>query len=62
MNGVERLWVVSHEPEGPLVSYLDSFARHLDEQGFKRHLISRQIRSRQLSVNGLKPRQLRHRT
>ena len=44
MNGVEKLWVVSHEPEGPLVSYLDSFARHLDEQGFKRHLISRQIR------------------
>ena len=41
---VERLWVVSHEPEGPLVPYLDSFARHLDEQGFKRHLISRQIR------------------
>ena len=44
MKGVERLWVLSHEPTGPLVSYLDSFARHLDEQGFKRHLISRQIR------------------
>jgi site-specific recombinase XerD len=27
-----------------LVPYLDSFARHLDEQGFKRRLISRQIR------------------
>lgn len=41
---VERLWVLSHEPEGPLVPYLDSFAKSLDEQGFKRRLISRQIR------------------
>ena len=41
---VERLWVVSHKPKGPLVPYLDSFARSLDEQGFKRHLLSRQIR------------------
>jgi len=41
---VERLWVLLHEPEGPLVPYLDSFARSLDEQGFKRHLLGRQIR------------------
>ena len=42
---VERLWAVSHEPEGPLVPYLDAFARSLDEQGFKRRLISQQIRA-----------------
>ncbi len=41
---VERLWVLLHDPEGPLVPYLDSFARSLDEQGFKRHLLGRQIR------------------
>ncbi len=41
---VERLWVLSHEPVGPLAPYLDSFARSLDEQGFKRHLLGRQIR------------------
>ncbi len=41
---VERLWVLLHEPEGPLVPYLDSFAKSLDEQGFKRPLIGRQIR------------------
>ena len=41
---VERLWVLLHDPEGPLVPYLDSFARTLDEQGFKRHLLGRQIR------------------
>jgi site-specific recombinase XerD len=41
---VERLWVLLHEPEGPLAPYLDSFARSLDEQGFKRHLLGRQIR------------------
>ena len=40
----ERLWTLLHEPEGPLTPYLDSFATLLDEQGFKRHLISRQIR------------------
>lgn len=40
----ERLWGVSHEPEGPLVPYLDAFAMSLDAQGFKRRLISRQIR------------------
>jgi site-specific recombinase XerD len=38
------LWNLLHEPEGPLVPYLDSFATRLDEQGFKRHLIGRQIR------------------
>jgi len=41
---VERLWALLHEPEGPLVPYLDAFARSLDEQGFKRRLISPQIR------------------
>lgn len=40
----DRLWNLLHEPEGPLVPYLDSFAKLLDEQGFKRHLINRQIR------------------
>jgi site-specific recombinase XerD len=40
----DRLWTLLHEPEGPLVPYLDSFAKLLDERGFKRHLISRQIR------------------
>ena len=41
---IERLWVLLQEPEGPLVPYLDAFARSLDEQGFKRHLLGRQIR------------------
>lgn len=41
---VERLWVLLHEPEGPLAPYLDSFASSLDEQGFKRPLLGRQIR------------------
>jgi integrase/recombinase XerD len=41
---VDRLWVLLHDPEGPLVPYLDSFVRSLDEQGFKRHLLGRQIR------------------
>ena len=40
----DRLWNLLHEPEGPLVPYLDSFATLLNEQGFKRHLIGRQIR------------------
>lgn len=41
---VDRLWVLRREPEGPLASYLDAFASFLDEQGFKRHLLGRQIR------------------
>jgi len=41
---VERLWVLLHDPEGPLAPYLDSFVKSLDEQGFKRHLLGRQIR------------------
>lgn len=41
---VERLWVLRREPEGPLAPYLDAFATDLDEQGFKRHLLGRQIR------------------
>ncbi len=32
---VDRLWVLRHEPEGPLVPYLDAFAQSLGEQGFK---------------------------
>lgn len=45
MNQVaEKLWVLRYEPEGPLVPFLDAFAWSLDEQGFKRHLIGRQIR------------------
>ena len=41
---VERLWDLSYEPEGPLVPHLDAFARSLDEQGFKKRIIRRQIR------------------
>ena len=41
---VERLWALRHEPEGPLVPYLDLFARVLDEQGFKRRVLRPQIR------------------
>lgn len=41
---VERLWALRDEPVGPLTSYLDAFASHLDAQGYKRHLLGRQIR------------------
>lgn len=45
MNAVcNRLWVLAREPEGPLVPYLDSFAMALGAEGFKRHLLGRQIR------------------
>lgn len=40
----ERLWALRDEPAGPLTSYLDAFASHLDTQGYKRHLLGRQIR------------------
>ena len=40
----ERLWVLRDEPVGPLTQYLDAFANHLDAQGYKRHLLGRQIR------------------
>ena len=40
----ECLWVLLHEPKGPLVPYLDAFAQSLIDQGFKTHLIGRQIR------------------
>jgi len=40
----ECLWVLLHEPKGPLIPYLDAFAQSLIEQGFKTHLIGRQIR------------------
>ncbi len=39
-----KLWVLRHEPEGPLVPFLDAFAWSLDEQGFKQRLIGQQIR------------------
>ncbi len=41
---VERLWVLLHEPEGPLVPYLDLFAKSLDEQGFTRRVLGQKIR------------------
>lgn len=41
---IERLWALRHEPEGPLVPYLDVFASLLDEQGFKRRVVGPQIR------------------
>ncbi len=45
MNQIsDRLWVLRDEPKGPLVPYFDAFAQSLEEQGFKRHLIGRQIR------------------
>jgi integrase/recombinase XerD len=40
----DRLWTLLRTPEGPLAPYFDSFAQMLDAQGFKRHLLSRQIR------------------
>jgi site-specific recombinase XerD len=44
MNKIDdRFWVLRHEPEGPLVPFLDTFAQSLEEQGFKKHLIGRQI-------------------
>jgi site-specific recombinase XerD len=39
-----RLWALRDEPVGPLTPYLDLFASHLLVQGFKRHLLGRQIR------------------
>jgi integrase/recombinase XerD len=39
-----RLWALRDEPVGPLTPYLDDFANHLDAQGYKRHLLGRQIR------------------
>lgn len=41
---IEKRWVLLREPEGPLVPYLDSFARWLEEQGFKRKHLGPQIR------------------
>lgn len=41
---VEKRWVLLREPEGPLVPYLDLFARRLEEQGFKRKHLGPQIR------------------
>jgi len=41
---VEKLWALRLEPIGPLVPYFDLFANYLDQQGYKRHLLGRQIR------------------
>lgn len=41
---VGRLWALRDEPVGPLTCHLDEFANHLDAQGYKRHLLGRQIR------------------
>jgi len=41
---VEQRWVLLRKPEGPLVSYLDAFARLLEEMGFKRKHLGPQIR------------------
>lgn len=43
-NVDEKLWALKYPPEGPLVPYLDAFAKSLDEQGFKRRVINPQIR------------------
>ena len=40
----EKLWVLLHKAEGPLVPYLGLFARSLDEQGFNRQYMGVQIR------------------
>ena len=40
----DRLWALRDEPAAPLAPYLDTFANHLIAQGFKRHLVGRQIR------------------
>lgn len=40
----DKLWSLLHAPEGPLVPYIDAFARQLSEQGFKRYSIAPQIR------------------
>lgn len=41
---VEKLWVLRHEPVGPLLPFLDLFAINLNEQGFKRRVLRPQIR------------------
>jgi integrase/recombinase XerD len=40
----EMRWVLLRGPEGPLVPYLDLFARELEKQGFKRKHLGPQIR------------------
>lgn len=41
----DRLWTLAREPDGPLAPYLDAFARQLDEHGFQRSGLGRQIRA-----------------
>lgn len=40
----EKLWSLRRPPQGPLVPYLDAYARRLCEQGFQRRTIAPQIR------------------
>ena len=55
----EKLWSLRRPPQGPLVPYLDAYARRLHEQGFQRRTIAPQIRlianfSRWLKANLIK--------
>ena len=38
-------WTLAREPEGPLADHLDTFARRLHEQGFKRRVIGVHVRT-----------------
>lgn len=40
----QKLWSLLRPPQGPLVAYLDVYARRLCDQGFQRRTISPQIR------------------
>ncbi len=39
-----KLWKLLRTPVGPLVPYIDAFAKQLSEQGFKQYSISPQVR------------------
>src|SRR4051794_2560698 len=41
----ETPWTLAREPEGPLADHLDTFARRLYEQGFKRRVIGVHVRT-----------------
>jgi len=67
---VGRLWALRDEPVGPLTCYLDEFANHLEAQGYKRHLLGRQIlavasfscwlESEQIPAESITDEQVRH--
>jgi len=40
----DKLWSLVRAPVGPLVPYIEAFARQLNEQGFKRYSIASQVR------------------